>query len=919
VIGREQQLERIEGLLESARGGRAGALVVVGEAGIGKTSLLDAAEAAAVGFERVRARGVESESTLGHAGLLQLLGPLRRHLDAIPEPQRRALDAALGWGSPEARGDRYLVAAATLSLLAVSAEQAPVLVVVDDLHWLDPESASSLLFAARRLEHDAVAVLLASRVGSPGGTALDGIESLPVAGLSSTEAQALFPPGTEEMVVARLVAATCGNPLALVEIAKRLSPAQRRGAAPLPDPLPAGVRLEAVYESVLSSLPPAPSQAVLLAAAARDDALDVVVAALQSQGFDPDKGLGEAERRGVLVVEPGVVRFRHPLLRSAVWARATPAQRRAAHAALAQVLSDNHRRARTWHRAEAATGRDGAVAAELESVADEDRARLGYAAASVALERAALLSEDSTLAAQRLVAAVEDAALAGDVTRARALVDRLLASDATDERIRGRALASLGILEQCTGSIPRAAQQLAEAARHTDGQLRVRVLAEVAMEQHRLGDYAGQCATADEIAAVADRADPHQLVLSLYFGGFSALVNGDHEHGRALLKDALELYATDPALADEPRYLVPALLATGWLGPTPTAARFFEDRLANARSRGALTVLVRALAMFAYGRAWLGDHAGAFADAGEAAELAVELGYVADAAPALEMLAWQHAARGAHDEAAAELEQATRTVERAGTASVAAHLAEARAFCALCRDDLDEVVVVLETRLAVDGGRGAMGEVLGVAPLLIEAYAALGRRADAARLADRFGAIAEPDRRTQALMARCRGLIADDDAIAVDAFEAALTAHTAAADPFERARTELLYGARMRRSGQRAAARQHLRTARDRFAAMDLTLWVKRATAELAATGETMRARGHVTDEPLTSQETRVALLVARGLTNREVAAALFLSPKTVEHHLSSVYRKRGLRSRTELARAFAGDSKTPETRMGSS
>ena len=371
---------------------------------------------------------------------------------------------------------------------------------------------------------------------------------------------------------------------------------------------------------------------------------------------------------------------------------------------------------------------------------------------------------------------------------------------------------------------------------------------------------------------------------------------------------AMQLLASDPDLRDDPRYLVLALFSAGWLEFTLDLVRFIEGRLAHARDRGALAVLVPALAMSSYGRAWLGDHAGAFADAGEAAELASELGFVADAAPAVEMLAWQHAARGHHDEARAELERAARLVERAGTTQVAAHLALARAFCALCRDDLAEVVTLLEARLVADGGRGALGEVLGVAPLLIEAYAAIGRHGDAASLAARFSAIPDPDMRTRALIERCRALTADDDATAIAEFELALATHAGAADAFEHARTEMLFGARLRRSGERVAARAHLRAARNAFVAMDLTLWAQRSTAELAATGETARHPGRGAIEPLTSQEARVALLVGRGLTNREAAAALFLSPKTVERHLSSVYRKRGVRSRTELARAMAVD-----------
>ena len=298
-------------------------------------------------------------------------------------------------------------------------------------------------------------------------------------------------------------------------------------------------------------------------------------AALQAQGLDPDDVLGDAERRGVLVIEPGRVRFRHPLIRSAAWATATAQERRATHAALAAALPESRRRARTWHQAEAATGPDADLAARLEAIAREDRARVGYSAASAALERAARLSDDQTLSAQRLAAAVEDAALAGDVSRARALATELLDGDA-DKRSRGRALAALGILEQCTGSIPRAAQLFAEAAEQLDGQLRVQVLAELAMEKHRLGDYAGVTAVAAEMDLVADRNDPHQRLLSDFFGGVAALSDGDGERGRSLLTSAFELYRSEPELGDEPRYLVLALLSAYALGLTPDLRRILR-------------------------------------------------------------------------------------------------------------------------------------------------------------------------------------------------------------------------------------------------------------------------------------------------------------------------------------------------------
>jgi DNA-binding NarL/FixJ family response regulator len=907
VIGRQEQLDRIEELLAAARRDRAGALVIAGEAGIGKTSLLQAAEAAAPDFRVLRARGVASEALFVHAGLLQLLSPIRHLIDRVPGPQRRAVEAAVGWGPSTGQGDRYLVAAGTLSLLAVAAEEAPLLVLVDDLHWLDPESAGAVLFAARRLTDDPVVTLLATRGASPAGTALDGLDALSLRGFSATDAVHVFPPGTAASVVDRLVAATDGNPLALVEVAGQLSPAQRRGAAELPDHLPTGAHLHAVYEPVLASLPADCRRAVLLVAAGRDEAVDPVLGALRAQDLDAEAILRTTEDHGILVRQPGLVRFRHPLLRTAAWAMATPAQRREAHSALAAAMPDEHRRSRVWHLAEAATGPDAKLAEQLEAVAHEGQARAGHAAASAVLERAADLSEDPALAAERLAAAVEDASLAGDVARTRTLAQRLLAGPA-DRSGRSRALATLGILEQFTGSLARADQLLTQAAELTDGRQRVRVLADLAMVRHRLGDSAGLIAAARQMAAVCDPADPHQQFLSRYYDGVAGLMLGEYESGRRTMTVAIDLLMSDSDVGDDPRYLPLAVLSAGWLGLTPESVRFIEGRLAHARDRGALAVLVTALGMSSYGRAMLGDHAGAFADAGEAVELASELGFVADAAPALEMLAWQHAARGNHDEARTQLDRAAQLVERAGTTEVAAHLALARAFCAQCRDDLGEVVTLLEARLAADGGQGAMGEPLGVAPLLIEAYVAVGRHGDAASLAARYAAIPEPDIRMKALVERCLALTADDDATAVTHFELALAAHADSADAFEQATTEMLFGARLRRSGERVAARAHLRAARDAFVAMDLTLWAQRCTAELAATGETVRHPGKGPIEALTSQEARVAQLVSRGLTNREVAAALFLSPKTVERHLSGVYRKRGVRSRTELARAMAGD-----------
>ncbi|GAA2727975.1 helix-turn-helix transcriptional regulator [Cellulomonas aerilata] len=909
MVGRDRELAVLQALVDRAREGSPGTLVVTGEAGIGKTTLLDAAAARAEGFVRLRGHGVESEATLAHVALLELLAPLRHLLPELPDPQADALAGALGWGRAVGPGDPYLVAAATLSVLAAAASAAPVLVLVDDLHWVDRESAAALLFAARRLRHDPVVFLLATRTGHPAAVPLDGADALALEGLPASSAASLLGGRLADGVARRLAERTHGNPLALTEAAERLTPAQRVGAAPLPDPLPVGARLATAYERLLAGLSAPARTAVLLCAAGGGSHPAAPVEALRRLVDDPGTALDEAEAAGVLVRSDGELRFRHPLLRTAAWQAATGAERRHAHRALADALpGDAARAARTWHLAEAAAGPDDDLATELAAVAQLERTRRGYASSSAALQRAAALSTAPDRAADLLAGAVGDAFLAGDLERTRTLGRRVLDGPA-GRGARGQALGTLGTLEQYAGSVPRAADLLAAAAQEAEGAALTQVLAELALTRFRLNDLAGMVDCADRIARAADPADVEQRLLSAFVRGVARTVTGDPLAGRPLLAEVLTLLER-PELRDDPRYLLHLGLAVGFLGEADPAAveASAERRLARARQQGALGLLVPGLAIIAAGRAGLGDHRAAFADAGEAAELGEQLGYAADTSVAVEMLAWQSAARGLHDDARQALARARALIDRAGTTAVAVHHSLTAAFCALTAGDAAEVVALLEPRLAADGGVGSMAEPLGVAPDLVEAYLALGRTDDARTLARRFAAVTPPGAApvTTALVARCAALTAADVDAAVTAFELALAAHGQGLDAFDGARTRLLYGSALRRAGRRVAAREQLGTARDTFAAMDLTAWERRAAAELAATGATARRTREPAAEPLTSQETRVALLVARGLSNRDVAAALFLSPRTVEHHLTSVFRKRGYRSRAQVAAAFA-------------
>ena len=829
---------------------------------------------------------------------------MREGLGSVPEAQAEALSAALGWGPASGSGDRFLIGAATLSLLASESSRTPLLIAVDDVQWVDAESADALAFAARRLGHDRVAVVMTHRVGVPLPVPLDGFEIIAVEGLAPKAARALLGPGFSADVVARLVSETGGNPLALRECHRVLSRAQRAGAATLPQALPVPERLRDVYAGELGDLSPGAWRAAVLCAASSDQEAAPVVAALAAEGLDSATCLAESGE--VLVAQGGVLTFRHPMLRSATWERAPVSERLSAHSSLAAVIPD--RAARAWHRAEATAGQDAALAGELAAVADVDRSRRGYAAASRAMERAARLTPDPVLRGDWLAAATEDAYVAGDADRARRLAAEVIGSDASAEP-RARVLLALGLLEWSHGPFARARELFEQAAGLATGRLLVRTLCELFHTCHLLDDTAGMTAAADRAAVVADRTDPEQAMLAAYLSGAARVNEGRPDLGVPLVHQAIELLESDPVLRDDPRHLMVSLLCARWLMDPFSAEDYAERRINRAREAGALGVLAVALPLFSAGLAWMGDHVRAHAFVGEAVELLEALDIAGDPGAAYEAAATESACRGMHDDARRLLDRARVNVVINGFDPMPPHLARAVALCALCRGDLTEVVDVLEDQVVRFNGVGDYLEPLGVAPLLVEAYLGLGRDVDARELTARFAA-AQPDQPTPpvaAMVARCQGLVATDLDDAIQAFERSLASHEAQPDRLEVARTRLLHGMRLRRGGRRVDARTQLEAARREFVAMDLTFWAERAAQELAGTGERVHARD-ATREPLTSQETRVALLVAQGLKNREVAAALFLSPKTVEHHLGAVLRKRGLRSRTELARALAVD-----------
>ena len=441
-------------VLSETAAGTALCLVLHGEPGVGKTELLAYAASAATGYCVLRTTGVESELELGFAGLVELVRPVLDLLEAVPQGQMAALKAALGLGPP-ATASRLLVAAGLLSLIASAAQREPVLVLVDDLQWVDAPSAQAILFAARRLRADRVAVLVAYRSGEHLPVPTGGLSQLPVTGLDHETATELLSdraPGLAALVVDELHSSTGGNPLAMLEIVSRLSPSQRAGLEALPAPLPSVGGIEEAFYRRVSSLSEAAQRALVLVSASGDADLALLGPALVECGYTVSD-LGPAVDAGLLQLERGRAVWRHPLVRSAVYHRSPLSGRRAAHRAVAACLSEDSA-AWAWHQAAAAQGPDERVASALDRLAAEASQRAGYAAASGACEQAARLSEGRPEAARRRFLAADAAWLAGDSPRAERLLQEAWADADTDD-LRGQILALRGHSEYGAGDARR--------------------------------------------------------------------------------------------------------------------------------------------------------------------------------------------------------------------------------------------------------------------------------------------------------------------------------------------------------------------------------------------------------------------------------------------------------------------------------
>ena len=914
LVGREHERGLVDELLERARSGRSDALVVRGEAGIGKTALLEYAVEQAEGMTVARALGVESEAELQFSGLLELLRPFLVHLPQIPSQQAGALRSALGLCRPEAH-DRFTIGAATLSLLAAAAESTPLLVVVDDAQWLDCATRDALLFATRRLVADSVAILFAVRENE--GRAFDppGVERLELGGLTIDEAVGLLAccdgQAVTPEVAERLWEATQGNPLALLEVQSLLTGEQLLGREPLPDPVPAGATLERAFAVRAERLPEASQRALLVASVSLSADLAPVAEALAALGLD-GAALEAAEDAGLIAIADGRIEFRHPLVRSALFHGAAPSERRDAHRALAGAMRDRSDPERwAWHLAWAALGADEEAAEALELAARQATSRSSYAAAAAAMERAAHLTADEERRLPRLYAAADAALHAGNAEDAEALLADPLRADG-EPRLKAEALRLQGRIEYLAGRPKRAGDLLIEASillEDVDRRLAVEICTEACSARLGVGDAPGMLAAAERAHALAADSEDDEIRrrVSLTLGWVLCYV-GRSTEGTPMLERAVESVEDFGAQLDS-LSLLRIGVALEWLERSNDAFAYASRDVDRAREQGAVGLLPYLL----YQQAWHANRAGllgeAYAAASEALALAREMDLWLPRVQAMLILVAITAKRGAERECRGYAEELEAPLEEAGLHGYRVWLRQSLGLLELALGNLDEAERELEVAAHGLDELGIHSRVIIPRAELVEVYARAGRSEEAESALAAMGTSLECQSPVGlAGGARGRGLLAADDRFE-EFFAEAFVEHERSDDRWALARTRLCFGERLRRAARRVDAREQLRLALQAFEDMGADAWAERARAELRATGEKLRRRQSWEAEELTPQELQIALHVARGMTNRQVGAALFLSHKTIEFHLGRIYRKLDMRARAELIRRFATEA----------
>jgi DNA-binding CsgD family transcriptional regulator len=900
LLDRNAERTGIDDLLELVRRGFSGVLVLRGGDGVGKTTLLDYAAGAASGFLISAVAGVESEINLPYSALHQLIIPFLPIIDDLPVPQRQAIRVAFGLeaGPPP---ERFLVGLACLTLLSRAAADQPVLCAIDDAHWIDAESSLVLAFVARRLYADRIGIVLAEAdTGEP--SAFQQLPTIDVEGLPADAAadllRSIMATPLDPAVVDRVVADTARNPLALVEIGSHFTADELAARSYLPEPIPVGRQLQERYRRQIHYLPADVQEFMLLAAAdAADDRCRVRQAAAAA-GIDADAAETTAEAAEMINVSGNQMRFRHPLIRASVYHAASDASRRRAHHLLSQASARRGEAdEQAWHGAAAAVGPDEHLAADLQAAAKRARDRGAWSATAALLRRSAALTPDQGIRARREVALARAELLIGLPETA-----RQVAADAlprlTDGGTRGEAKSVIGNALFAQGRDAEAAEALADAA----GVLAddSAASADALMAALNAAIWAGPAETR-KIAAIPPPSRANMpRVSDLLLAGFQARFTKGYRAGAAPLRAAVEALRSDEL---EPvtglKWFQRGASAAGSLWDHQALLDITDRWVRVARRLGALTEAPIALAFRAMAECYTGrldQAADRWAEMRElmGASQATGMFGIDSGADGL-LLAYRGQIAEARAAGLAQVRQSTARGQSAPAWMGRSILATAELLAGHCGAAVDAALAVIRDDPVFTAEM--------TLPELIEAAVRSDQRPVAegafATLADRAGTARTPW--ALGLRARCQALL-EEDGQAEAAYLEAITLLGRSQASVDLARTHLLYGQWLRRATRRRDARHQLRTAEDMFHAMGAAGFAQQARGELRATGERARKRTPETEFDPTPQEARVAKLAADGATNNEIAEQLFISPSTVDYHLGKVFRKLGVRSRTQLA-----------------
>ncbi|MRJ76565.1 AAA family ATPase [Aeromicrobium sp. SMF47] len=914
--GREKERELLDGLVTSARSGHSGVVVLTGEPGIGKSALLEHVSVEAAGCRVLRVAGVESEMELAFAGLHQMCSPLWDGAERLPEPQASALGVAFGLRAGSAP-DGFLVGLAVLNLLADAAAEQPLVCLVDDAQWLDKASARVLAFVARRVAAESVVLVFAARPSDD--DTWTGLREVVVHGLPLAEARALLESSATQSldvrVRDRILGETHGNPLALLELPHLFSATELAFGPEARAPRSVTTRMEEGFRRRLMSLPEISRIALLAAAAEPLGDADLLRRATHDLGIDLAPALLPAELAGLVEMRE-TVGFRHPLVRSVTYWSAEPADRQAVHRALADVtdpLRDPDRRA--WHRASASIGPDEEVAGELETCADRAMSHGGLSAAAAFLERAAALTAEPAVRVRRELAAAEAMLHAGTFEAAlRVLAAARLAPLSDRERARADVLrAQIGFaVNRGNEALP----LLLAAARRLES-FDIEHALDCYLDALTAVLFAGRSAAGPRALEVAQASLGALSPASARKGdalleGVSVLFTDGYASAVPLLRRSMDVFDSDDLSIDEG-------LRSLWLAAV-VASNLWDDEAWNrlgmrhleiAREVGSLSALPLALNTRVFVELFRGRLSAA-------AALVEEIATVDEVAEsrltpygAIGLAAF----RGHEDEAAPMMSAASKDVAARGEGIGVALTSWARAL--LC-NGLGRYPEALQAAREAVASSERIGVLHWGLTELVEAAARAGELSAAIDACQRLSEMTHASGTEWALGvgARCEALVSKGDRAEV-LFREAIDHLERTSARVEVARARLLYGEWLRREGRRRDARRELRSAHDVLRGMGLDAFAERARWELAATGERVRKRVDVARPELTPQEMHIARLAADGLTNQEIGAQLFISPRTVEWHMGKVLAKLGVTTRRHLRDALR--TAFPESQLLSS